>query len=112
MKPRYIALALALASCSSNGTPNPNTAQAQFIASANTIEVKVSDTRPASAGLLIGPDGTTYPATLINVMQTPYQTYNPPPTIGTPCTSASRISSLRRSSDSVTPVGFWKLGSA
>jgi hypothetical protein len=82
MKPRLIALALLLAACSSDKAPSPNTAEAQFVPAANTIQVKVSDTQPASAGLLIGPDGATYPATLINVAQTPYTTYNPPPTLG------------------------------
>jgi hypothetical protein len=77
-----VAAALALAGCSSAPAPSANTAQAQFVPSSNTIEVQVSDTQPASSALLIGGDGRTYPATGINVTQTPHTVYDPPPTIG------------------------------
>ena len=82
MRATLIAAALLVAACSSNPTPPANTAEAQFVQSTNTIQVKVSDTKPASSALLVGPNGATYPATGINVSQTPYTVYNPAPTFG------------------------------
>jgi hypothetical protein len=82
MRAMLIAAAALLAACSSNSPPPANTAEAQFVANTNTIQVKVSDTEAASSALLVGPGGSTYPASGINVSQTPHTAYNPAPTIG------------------------------
>jgi hypothetical protein len=74
-------VALLLAACASS-EPGPNSARAEFIPDTNVIQVKVSDVQPATAALLIAPDGQTYPAAGINVVRTPYTAYNPPPSIG------------------------------
>jgi hypothetical protein len=80
-RPLLAGAVLLLASCST-APPPPNSAAAQFVSDPGAIQVTVSDRQPASAALLIGPDGRTWHATGITVTQTPHTVYNPPPTIG------------------------------
>jgi hypothetical protein len=75
-------VALLLAAGCAGTEPSPNTARAEFVRETNLIQVKVSDVQPATAALLLAPDGSTYPAAGINVVRTPYTAYNPPPSIG------------------------------
>jgi hypothetical protein len=77
----WLLVALLLGGCASS-EPSPNTARAEFIADTNVIQVKVSDVQPATAALLVAPDGQAFPAAGINVVRTPYTAYNPPPSIG------------------------------
>ena len=81
MKRPSLLVALLLAACASS-EPSPNTAQTEFIRDTNVIQVKVSDIQPATAALLIAPNGQTLPAAGINVVRTPYTSYNPPPSVG------------------------------
>jgi hypothetical protein len=81
MKRSWPLVTLLLAGCAS-AEPSPNTARAAFVPDANAIQVTVSDVQPATAGLLLGPEGSVYPASGINVVRTPYTAYNPPPSVG------------------------------
>ncbi len=81
MKRVLVLACLAAAGCSSNGVPPANTAEARFVSGSNAIQVTVSDSSPASSAVLVGPNGTLYPAAGINVSQVPHTAYNPPPTI-------------------------------
>ena len=81
MKRFWPLFALLLAACAS-AEPSPNTARAAFIPQSNAIQVTVSDVQPATAGLLLAPNGSALPAAGINVVRTPYTAYNPPPSMG------------------------------
>ena len=71
---------LLLAGCSS--TIDPNTARTKYDTGSNTVQITVSDTQPVTTGALVGPDGTVYQATSINVVETPHTVYQAPPSVG------------------------------
>jgi hypothetical protein len=72
-----ICLVLLLAGCAA-GEPAANTAAAQYDRRDNAIEVTVSDLQPVSSAFLVGPTGTRYAATGVNLLRGPYTAYNPP----------------------------------
>src|SRR5690242_3890391 len=81
---RAVALTVlaALAACAGPQLPAPNSAIAVYDARENSIHVTVSGLQPASEAVLIGPDGSRYPAIGFSVISEPHVLYNPPPSIG------------------------------
>jgi hypothetical protein len=81
---RAVALTVlaALAACAGPQLPAPNSAIAVYDARENAIHVTVSGLQPASEAVLIGPDGSRYPAIGFSVLSGPHVLYNPPPSIG------------------------------
>jgi hypothetical protein len=71
---------LLLAGCSS--TIDPNTARTKYDTGSDTIQIMVSDTQPVTTAALVGPDGTLYAATSVNVVETPHAVYQAPPSVG------------------------------
>jgi hypothetical protein len=84
MRPMAAAgLALMLAACASGARlPPPNTAQARFEAEQGAVQIMISDLAPATAAVLLGPNGDRYPAAAVTVLSGPHIAYNPPPTVG------------------------------
>ena len=73
---------IALVSCAGPQLPAANSAVAVYDAHENAIHVTVSGLQPASQAVLIGQDGSQYPAIGFSVISGPHVLYNPPPSIG------------------------------
>jgi hypothetical protein len=73
---------LTLAACTGPQLPAANSALAVYDARDNAIHVTVSGLQPASEAVLIGQDGSRYPAVGFSVISEPHVLYNPPPSIG------------------------------
>jgi hypothetical protein len=73
---------LALAACAGPRLPADNSAVAVYDARENAIHVTISGLQPASEAVLIGQDGSRYPAVGFSVISGPHVLYNPPPSIG------------------------------
>jgi hypothetical protein len=70
-----------LAACAGPQLPAANSALAVYDARDNAIHVTVSGLQPASEAVLIGQDGSQYPAVGFSVISGPHVLYNPPPSI-------------------------------
>jgi hypothetical protein len=73
---------MTLSACAGPQLPPPNSAIAAYDARDNAIHVTVSGLQPASNAILIGQDGSQYPAVGLSVISGPHVLYNPPPSIG------------------------------
>jgi hypothetical protein len=81
-RPLAIVAFLALAACARPQFPSPNSAAAVYDARDHAIHVTVSGLQPASEAVLVGLDGSRYPAVGFSVISAPHVLYNPPPSIG------------------------------
>jgi hypothetical protein len=114
---------MTLAACAGPQLPAANSALAVYDARDNAIHVTVSGLQPASEAVLIGQDGSQYPAVGFSVISGPHVLYNPPPSISlgiggfgfTGCCSsigsgyrsraAGRTSNCRRGERSIFDLG-------
>jgi hypothetical protein len=72
----------ALSACAGPRLPAPNSAIADYDTRDHAVHLMVSGLQPASNVVLIGPDGSRYPAAGLSVVSGPHVLYNPPPSIG------------------------------